>query len=436
MADGLRPGSPDTAGIVTADGADPVREEGRRSFAVGIPAGAPLAVILIAQAFLSARLLRADTAFQDEGAYLWAGHLEWSHWLHGTAIPPFPAYYSGAPAIYPALGALADHLAGLTGARVLSLIFMLGTTVLLYLVAKGLACLRAAFFAGALFAVAAPTVFIGAFATFDALATFLVAAAMAVIIRAGSRRDAARFMIAAAVLLALANATAYATGLYDPVVIALAIVTGFPRPGGRLAVGRGLIVLAIMAVLVTGGLLLGGDAYLHGIDQTTLLRAGGTDGAVSVLRSAWSWAGIIVVIAWIGVAVSFITKEAAPRIWLLAVLAVAALLAPAEQASIHTVASLNKHVDFGIWCAAVPAGLRGRPTHPRGRRRPLQSCHGGRVRGRARIPARSRPASVRPIRNGVAGLDRLRQDPRTTRGPQFRAAAGRGPWSSGVLPAC
>ena len=57
---------------------------------------------------LSLRLVRADTAFQDEALYLWAGHLEWAHWLHGTAVPPFPYYFSGAPVIYPPLGALAD----------------------------------------------------------------------------------------------------------------------------------------------------------------------------------------------------------------------------------------------------------------------------------------------------------------------------------------
>ncbi len=33
----------------------------------------------------------SNTAFPDEALYLWAGHLEWSHWLYGTAIPAFPA---------------------------------------------------------------------------------------------------------------------------------------------------------------------------------------------------------------------------------------------------------------------------------------------------------------------------------------------------------
>jgi hypothetical protein len=41
---------------------------------------------------------------------------------------------------------------------------------------------------------------------------------------------------------------------------------------------------------------------------------------------------------------------------LLAVLALTALLAPADQARIQTTTSLNKHVDFGAWFAAIAAG--------------------------------------------------------------------------------
>ena len=41
------------------------------------------------------------------------------------AIPPFAYSFSGAPVIWPPLGALAVHAGGLAGARVLSLVFML-----------------------------------------------------------------------------------------------------------------------------------------------------------------------------------------------------------------------------------------------------------------------------------------------------------------------
>src|SRR5262249_10203833 len=42
-------------------------------------AAVPLAGVLVIQAALSVRLLRADTAYQGEAAALWAGHLGWAH---------------------------------------------------------------------------------------------------------------------------------------------------------------------------------------------------------------------------------------------------------------------------------------------------------------------------------------------------------------------
>ena len=91
-----------------------------------------LLAVLAIQAALSASMVRASTAFGDEALYLSAGHLEWSHWLHGTQIPLYQTWFSGAPVIYPPIGAIADSLGGLTAARLLSLVFMLGATTLLY----------------------------------------------------------------------------------------------------------------------------------------------------------------------------------------------------------------------------------------------------------------------------------------------------------------
>src|SRR5580658_244619 len=125
-----------------------------------------LLAVLAVQTALSLRLVRADTAFEDEATYLWAGHLEWAHLLHGTPLPPFPSYFSGSPVIYPPLGALADSLGGLTAARILSLVFMLGATVTLWSITDRLHGQRAAFFATALFAVLGPTLHLGAFATY------------------------------------------------------------------------------------------------------------------------------------------------------------------------------------------------------------------------------------------------------------------------------
>jgi hypothetical protein len=318
--------------------------------------GLPLVLILILQAALSARLIRADTAFQDEALYLWAGHLEWASLLHGAALPQFPSFFSGAPVIYPPLAALVDSVGGLDGARLLSLAFMLGATTLLYATAGRLFGRWAAFFAAATFAVISPTLHLGSFATYDAMALFLVALAAWLVVRAGDRADATLWMAGAGVTLALANMTSYPSALFDPVVILLALLVAFPKPGGRLAASRALTLLAIVAVLVTGALLLGGSRYLHGVGLTTVTRAAGDDSPLTVLENSWAWTSVIVVTAVGGAIAGWISHPRTARAWLLTLLAVAVVLVPAEQAGLHSTASLNKHVDLGAWFAAIAAG--------------------------------------------------------------------------------
>jgi preprotein translocase subunit SecG len=311
-------------------------------------------LVLAVQTVLSVRLVRADTAFEDEATYLWAGHLEWAHWLHGTSIPPLASYFSGAPVVYPPVGALADSLGGLAAARLLSLVFMLAATALLWGTARRLFGLRAAFFAAALFAVAGPTLHLGAFATYDALSVALTALAAWCVVRAGDG-EGTGWMVAAGTALAVANAAAYASAVFDLVVLALALLTGWPA-GRRMAARRCAILLVVVAVLVTAGLLGGGSAYLTGVRQTTLARAAGPDSPLSVLTAAWSWTGLILVLAICGVIISLAGRPDWPRTSLLVVLAAAAVLGPLEQARLHTLASLNKHVGLGAWFAAIAAG--------------------------------------------------------------------------------
>ena len=110
--------------VPTAVAGRPAADRDRRITGWRVPRSWPLLPVLVVQAVLSLRLVRADTAFQDEALYLWAGHLQWAHWLHGTVIPPFAYYFAGAPVIYPPLGALADSVGDLAGARMLSLVFI------------------------------------------------------------------------------------------------------------------------------------------------------------------------------------------------------------------------------------------------------------------------------------------------------------------------
>jgi hypothetical protein len=348
-----------SAGSVTPGAILPVAGSGRsRRRAHGRDRGWGawlLLLVLAVQAALSVRLVRADTAFNDEAMSLWAGHLEWAHWLHGTPIPQFPKYFSGTPVIYPPLGALADSLGGLAAARALSLLFMLGATALLWGTTGRLYGQRAALFAAALFAVLGPTLHLGAFATYDALRVVLVALAAWCVVRAGSRGRETGWMITAGIALAVATAAAYSSFLFDLVVLALALLTAWPA-GGKLAARRCITLLITMVVLLTAGVLIGGSAYLGGFERTTLATAPGASPPLSVLAHSASWAGLIAILAACGVIISWASRQGRAQTLVLAVFAAAVVLGPLEQARQHALASLDEHVGLGAWFGAIAAG--------------------------------------------------------------------------------
>ena len=316
----------------------------------------PLLAVLAVQAALSASLVRARTAFGDEALYLSAGHLEWSHWLHGAPIPVYQTWFSGAPVIYPPIEAIADSLGGLAAARLLSLVFMLGATSFVWGAATRLLDdQRVSFFAAALFAALAPTLHLGSFATYDAPALLLLAMATWCAAGVRSGQHAIRRITAAGILLALANATKYATVLYDPTVLGVTLLSSWPDTGWKVALRRAALLAGTAAAILAVLLALGGPGYLTGIRVTTTGRAHGTDTASLVFADAWSWTAVVLVPAVIAAVVSVVQRRW-PQALLLAVLALSALLAPADQARIQTATSLNKHVDFGAWFAAIAAG--------------------------------------------------------------------------------
>ena len=316
----------------------------------------PLLAVLPVQVVLSLRLIWSNTAFQDEALYLRAGHLEWARWLHHAPIPNFPAYFSGAPVIYPPLGALADSIGGLTAARILSLCFMLGVTSLLWATTARLYGQRAALLAAALFATLAGTQFLGAFATFDAMALFLLALAAWLGVRSADCQFRARtaLLVTTGVTLAAADAVKYATALFTPVVLAVVALAVWRQRGGGAWLAALLAVLCSWLVLIVTAIVAGGREYWLGITTSTLARPQADVPATAILKSAYVWTSLILVLAVLG-AVLASYGEARGKL-LPAVLTVAALLVPAEQARLHTTVSLQKHVVFGAWFAAIAAG--------------------------------------------------------------------------------
>lgn len=330
------------------------RLPGLRGFLVSVPW--LLFGILAVQAALSLRLVWSNTAEQDEALYLWAGHMEWSHLLYGTPVPPFSTFFSGAPVIYPPLSALAAAIGGFAGTRIMSMCFMLGATTLLWNVASRLYSRRVAFFAAGIWSVLGPTYYLGAYATYDAMSLFLIALATWCSVHAGTRRDETLWMVATAGSLALANAAKYASALFDPVVILLAILVAFPHPGRRYAIMRGAAVFAYVTAMLVLLITIGGGRYVTGVNQTTLTRVGVGNSVASVLSESWSLIGVVIVISVIGAALCLASKAEKNIKLLTATFACAGLLVPAEQARIHTLTSLNKHLDFGAWFAAIAVG--------------------------------------------------------------------------------
>jgi hypothetical protein len=337
-----------------------------------------LVIILVAQAALSLRLIWTNTAFLDEATYLFAGHVELAHWLHGASAPEYATYFSGAPVLYPPLAALASDAGGLAGARLLSLAFMLGATSLLWGVTSRLFGRWAAFLAAALFAALGPTQFLGAFATYDAMSLFLMAAAAWYVVAAQDRDDSTWFLVAAAALLALANATKYASILFDPTIVMLGglamarrreNVSRAERSRIKSAVGRAGLLASITVAVDAGLLALGGSAYFTGLLSTTLSRAAGGNSPVVILTDAAEWIGIACIPAALAAVLALLRRRHRIEAAIVAMLAVSGALAPLNQARIHTTTSLTKHVDFGAWFAAAAAGYLIARLAQAGRRR-------------------------------------------------------------------
>ncbi len=319
----------------------------RRPFPVPVP----LLAVLGLQAVLSLRLIWSQTAFNDESLYLWAGHLELAHILHGAPVPAFQTYFSGAPVIYPPLGALADSFGGLAAARILSLTFMLGATVLLYATTRRLFGRRAGEIAAGSFGVLGSAQFLGALATYDAMALFLLALATYLVVTARGWLSEP-LLVAAGLVLALADATKYPTTLWDPVVILLAMLTATRGGWWRTSCRAARLVLYTSAAIFVALRRLGGHSYLQGIMFTTLARQPGQVPAESVLRDSALWVGLILIIALRGLVIADSTRV---RL-ICATLAGAVVLAPLEQARLHTQTSLDKHVAFGAWFGAIAVG--------------------------------------------------------------------------------
>jgi hypothetical protein len=326
---------------------------------------AVLLLIMLVQTVLTLRT--HNTAFEDEALYLYTGHLEIGHWLYGAALQgDYPAYFSGAPFLYPVLGALADNVGGLAAARGLSLIEMLAATGLVYTMSRRLFNERAGLCAAVIFSVAEPTLFFGNLATYDATALCLLAVAAWLVVRTAAFRWPGYLL--AAPLLVLAVATKYAALLFVPTVILLAGLAAAPRLGRKALIAPAVLGLTT-AGLLGGALYLAGPAYRTGITAAALDRFQDPGSVFSLLWGTAKWVGLPLALAVVG-ALAYASRPITERgeevaadggrlrrAMLGAVLAGNALLALAEPIRIHSFMSLQKQAGFGLLLAAPIVGV-------------------------------------------------------------------------------
>lgn len=321
----------------------------------GTPNYWPLVAIIVLQAGLSISLIWSNTAFGDEALYLRAGHMQLAHWLSGRPLPNFNSYFSGAPQLYPPLGAAIDSVAGLAGARMLSLAFMLVSTAMLYFTAIRLFSRATALTAVILWALSEPCIRL-AYATYDAMSVMCVAIAMYICIRAATAPKRGEVVAVAAIVMAFGNVIAYSSLVIDPIVIIAALCAWQSGMGRRSAIQAAAWMAGAVMMLTSVFFTL--LKLWQGVFFTVLDRQLNDHQPLTmVLEGAWSTAGLIMVLA--ASAIGFVIMHMTHRPALLSVLSVSIFVVPLAQLHAQTAWSLDKHMAYGAWLSAMAAGVWG-----------------------------------------------------------------------------
>jgi hypothetical protein len=167
-----------------------------------------------------------------------------------------------------------------------------------------------------------------------------------------------RWIAGCAVALAAANAAKYATLAWDPIVAGIVVLHGWKKGAAKALAGACALALGVTALDV-GLLAAGGPHYARAVIITTVFRSvhwGAYSSPISVLWRAFAMTGVLVVPAALGVVVSALVRNPLPFTCLIALLVLAALIAPADQAHIRQLSSLDKNMGFGLPFAALAAG--------------------------------------------------------------------------------
>lgn len=324
-----------------------------------------VAAICCVQALLSLRMRNSASA--AEARYLLFGHQEIAHLVHGAPLPGNHApALPGVPALYPVLGAYADGFGGLGAARAISLVAMLLTTMLLYMMTRRLFNEQVGVYAAALFGAAEAAVLAGNLATPDAMSLCLLALACWIVVRTASWHWPAYLLAVPAA--GLAAGTSYWAVLFLPAVGLLGVLAAVPYLGLP-ALARLLVPTVLVGGIFGARLLAAGRAYLTAAVGTTATRSPGSGLWLRILSDSGKWGGLVAALAVFGAIRYAIQPRILPgedialagtryrRIGLGVVLTGTAVLALAVQLYLNSENSLDTRLAFGLFFTAPMAGV-------------------------------------------------------------------------------
>ncbi len=314
---------------------------------------APVAIITILQATVSLLLLR-NTAFSDEALYIYAGRKIIESWAGMPAdIDGYASYFSGHPFLYPVLAGAIDMIGGLEAARFASTLFMLCVTICTYKTTLRLFDRPAAVMASALFSCQAPVLFIGHFATFDALCLMLVAVSVTLAVKAATEKNPLHTLpIGPALLLSIG--IKYVALLFAPCVLVIVALAALHYGGLKAAfVHTGLALLGFCAgmlaiVIATDTSFVSGMAFTT-TQRTTMVPAH----PAALVAHGLALGGILLGFAIAGVC---LLRADRMRVFYTALL-VMALLAPGYHVFKCEQAAFSKHLAFSLFFMAPLAGF-------------------------------------------------------------------------------
>jgi hypothetical protein len=318
---------------------------------------APLLILLIMQALFSLRL--ENSAFQDEALYIYTGHWLIDSWRSGAEVFSHPeSFFSGAPYLYPVFAALLDSLGGLGLVRFFSCLCMLSNTVAIYwttnLLFRHRPGVRPGILAAAVFALSAPVIFLGKFATFDAPAFTMMAWAMALIVWTIRTQKSVWWAVLAGGLLALAVLTKYSSAIDAPFVLVLGLLAAMPtRRGGLIALQRAFTAGATALLLLAASALTWAAPLVAGLSRTTTQRV--DIDRMPIQDLLWDvavWSGPTFVLMLVGGAYLAMSRPG-----LALVMTSGTLAAVLYQSYMGEPVSLHKHIVLGLLIGAPLAGL-------------------------------------------------------------------------------